>query len=85
MTATFAVLIAAARYSNAAMATYQQVMDETRAAGLTKIGKARRTAAKSAADKAERAYLLLLSDAGLDALPPEIAAFVGPHFPELTG
>lgn len=76
MTADFAVLIAAARYSNAAMATYQRVMDETRAAGLTKIGKAQRASAKAAADKAEKTYLLLLADAGLDALPPEIAAFV---------
>ena len=76
MTAHFATLIAAARYSNAAMATCQRVMDETRASGLTKIGKGRRSAAKAAADKAESAYLLLLADAGLDALPPEIAALV---------
>ena len=77
MTAHFATLIAAARYSNAAMATYQEVLSETRAKGrITKIGKARRIAAKAAADKAEETYLLLLSDAGLDALPPEIAALV---------
>lgn len=72
----FATLAAAARYSNTAMATYQQVMDETRAAGLTKIGKARRATAKAAADKAEKTYRLLLADAGLSALPPEIAALI---------
>lgn len=77
MPAHFATLIAAARYSNAAMATYQRVLLETRAKGrISKIAAARRSAAKAAADKAEETYLLLLSDAGLDALPPEIAALV---------